>query len=181
MIKHKKVFQNITAVFLPLLLVSLFVVVTSCKNDEDEVEIEQKITHKWYYKVEASEGATITNISHENHISGEAKNTSINGIIGTTWTSGEFSETSIAVPRKHKWVIPMHIKAKAIGTNISSTLKVQIYVDGVLIKEVKDIGLIPNAEARYEFNTNLTKRKGIQIGGRLLKKIKLNNASIIKK
>jgi len=51
MIKHKKVFQNITAVFLPLLLVSLFVVVTSCKNDEDEVEIEQKITHKWYYKV----------------------------------------------------------------------------------------------------------------------------------
>ncbi|CAI8900776.1 hypothetical protein [Chryseobacterium sp. IT-36CA2] len=181
MITQKKVFQNIITVFLPLLLGSLFVLVTSCKHDEDEDEIEQKITHKWYYKVEASEGATITNISHANHISGETKNISINGITGTMWMSSEFSETSIAVPRKHKWIIPMYIKAKANGTNISSALKVQIYVDGVLIKEVKDVGLTPNAEARYEFNTNLKKMKGIQTLGKRLKKIKLNNTSIIKK
>ncbi|PRB01326.1 hypothetical protein CQ046_15720 [Chryseobacterium sp. MYb7] len=179
MITQKKVFQNIIAVFLPLLLGSLFVSVTSCKSNEDE--IEQKIAHKWYYKVEASEGAAITIISYANHVSGETKNISINGISGTTWTSGEFSETSIAVPRKHKWAIPMHIKAKANGTDISSTLKVQIYVDGVLVKEVKDIGLIPSAEARYEFNGNFKKRKGIQKIGEVLKKIKLNNTSIIKK
>jgi hypothetical protein len=171
MIKQKKIFQKSIAVFLPLLLlIGLFVVITSCKNDEDEVE--QKIIHKWYYKVEASEGAIITNISHANHISGEAKNISINGINGTTWMSEEFSETSIAVPGKSRFVIPMHIKAKANGTNISSTLKVQIYVDGVLKKEVKGVGLTPNVEAGYEFNTNLKKKKGIQAGVQLLKKIK---------
>ncbi|CAI8900998.1 hypothetical protein EMIT036CA2_50332 [Chryseobacterium sp. IT-36CA2] len=38
---------------------------------------------------------------------GETKNISI-GISGSMWTSGEFSETSITVPSKHKWVVPMY-------------------------------------------------------------------------
>ncbi|CAI8900941.1 hypothetical protein EMIT036CA2_50331 [Chryseobacterium sp. IT-36CA2] len=35
----------------------------------------------------------------------------------------------------------------------------QIYVDGALKKEVKDVGLVPSAEARYGFITNSKKRK----------------------
>ena len=148
--RKQKQLQKITIGFLSLVLMSLFAMVTSCKDDD--YEVEQEITHKWYYKVEASAGSTITNILHDNHFAhGMEENVSITGINGTTWTSGEFGETTKAVPGKHSSRIPMYIKAKANGKDVYSTLKVQIYVDGVLWKETKDIGQTLNAEANYEY------------------------------
>ncbi|CAI8901054.1 hypothetical protein [Chryseobacterium sp. IT-36CA2] len=147
MTKQKKVFQRFTTVCLAL--VGLLAVLTSCKGNDDDVQRE--ITHKWYYKVEASSGSTINNIIYPNHYEPMSPNVSLTSINGTTWKSPEFErKTWIWSSGKGGEGLFTAIKAKATGVDASSTLKVQIYVNDILVKEMKDVGQTLTAEANYQ-------------------------------
>lgn len=143
MTKQRKVFQRFTTVCLTL--IGLFALVTSCHGEEEKYEV----THKIVFKAEASAGSNITYIAHN----GEGFH-EIN-VSGTTWTSSEITEKDRLrageTVNRTKTVV-----AKATGASASSTLKVQIYVDGVLKKEVITTGQDLKSKADYdvEFKVN---------------------------
>ena len=69
-------------------------------------------------------------------LDGEA-NVQATGVSGTTWSSSEIKVDSGILT----------VKANATGASISSTLKVQILVDGVVKKEVISTGQALTATA----------------------------------
>jgi len=144
MTKQRKVFQRFTTVCLTL--IGLFAVVTSCHGEEEKYEV----AHKIMFKAEASAGSNITHITHNGK--GEVNQIDVSG---TTWTSPEITETNrLRVGETVNWT--KTVIADAIGANASSTLKVQIYVDGVLKKEVITTGkgLTSRADYDVEFKVN---------------------------
>lgn len=152
MTKQKKVFQKIAKVFLLSMLIGSFTIVTSCKDDDFEVKTETK-TYKWYYKVEASPDAVISNIIYSiptiKKLNGIDEVSINSGINSTTWTSPTFEVITESVSGQNGTVHNAKIKAKATSISDSAVLKVQIYVNGVLKKEVKDIGQFLTSEANY--------------------------------
>lgn len=145
MIKQRKVFQRFTTVCLTL--IGLLAVLTSCNNDDEKL---YDVTHKVVYKAEGSAGVNITSVVYSQ--GGYKPITNVNG---STWTSAEFTETKkLAVGRID--YSPVLVAVDATGTSASSTLKVQIYVDGVLKKEVKTSGQVLTADADYsiEYKVN---------------------------
>jgi hypothetical protein len=144
MITQKKVFQKIAVVFLPLLLIGLFAVVTSCHGDEERYEV----SHKIMYKAEVSAGSNLKMVEWTGHFDPPTS------VSGTTWTT----ETTETMRLRVGEIVndPVFINAYATGANSSSTLKVQIYVDGVLKKEVTTTGQDLKSKANYnvEFKVN---------------------------
>lgn len=127
------------------IILGLFTVLISCHRDY-EPELK-KVSSKWYYKVEASPGSTITNIIYANPNFNGGEPVSVTGIKGTSWTSPEFG---LEMMSTHDNFRPnTKIKAKAIGLNDTSTLNVEIYVNGVLVKRSIDVGQILTASAEY--------------------------------
>lgn len=143
MITQKKVFQKIAAIFLPLLMIGLFAIATSCHGDEERYEV----SHKIMYKAEVSAGSNLKSVYWQNHLDPLT-------ISGTVWTNETTETMSLPVGEIRNY--PAVVKAKAIGANASSTLKVQIYVDGVLKKEVITTGQDLEARADYsvEYKVN---------------------------
>lgn len=128
------------------IIMGLFSVLSSCHQDDDP-ELKE-LNFKWHYKVEASPGSVITNIIYQNpHLNG-VEPISVTGINSTSWTSSEFEYKTIA-PAPGNVSLPTKIKAKAIGLNDTSTLNVEIYVNGVLVKKSIDVGQILTASAEY--------------------------------
>lgn len=112
--------------------------VTSCSNDDDNIPGTNK-PHKVVFKAEASAGSNI-----EIAVYGiDGNPTSATSLSGTTWSSPEITSEAGAMSA--------NVAVNAIGASASSTLKVQIWVDGELKKEGTSSGQYLSASAAYSF------------------------------
>ncbi|WP_419868404.1 hypothetical protein [Chryseobacterium sp. CT-SW4] len=127
--------------FVLLLTTMFFGWVTSCSNDDDDNNGGGNAgnSHKVVFKAIASAGSNIDVAVYAY----DSNSTSATSLSGTTWTSPE-----ITVPAG---TYNVNVGATAIGADASSTLKVQIYVDGELKKEGTSSGQILSAQANYTF------------------------------
>lgn len=128
--------KTIKTLVLSVFAVMLFTSLMSCKKDEDQ---PAKSSHKVVFKLEASAGSNITTVVYGY----DTNATTATSLSGTSWTSPE-----ITVPAG---TMTLNIASGATGANASSTLKAQIYVDGVLKKEGTSSGTILSASASYQF------------------------------
>jgi len=119
---------------LALMLASTF---TSCSKDDDNKPAST--SHKVVFKATASAGSNISVAVYAY----DANQTTATSLTGTTWTSPE-----ITVPAG---TVVATAAVSATGANASSSLKVQIYVDGELKKEGTSTGQILSASVTYGF------------------------------
>jgi len=122
--------------FAMLLVCSMLLI--CCGKSKDSPSPSSQ-SHKLLFKAVASAGCDLTNVAYgtDNDI------VSRSSLSGTTWQSDEISVpagTSVAT-----------IAIGADGVDASSTLTVQIYVDGKLKKEGKGYGENLEASATYSF------------------------------
>lgn len=112
---------------------------SSCSKDDAGTPGPSATSHKVQFKAEASAGSDI-----EVAVYGyDANTTTATSLSGTTWKSPEITVpagTSIATAA-----------VNGTGANASSTLKVQVWVDGVMKKEGTSSGAILSAQASYSF------------------------------
>ncbi|KXH85192.1 hypothetical protein [Chryseobacterium kwangjuense] len=144
MTKEKNVFQKIATGFLLLMMAALFTVIISCREEQD-----YEITHRVIYKAEGSAGVQIISARYHGYVG--ANLVSAPNVSGHQWTSPEVTMTHRLPVGKINTEGTLAI-IKATGANASSTLKVQIYVDGALKKEVTVTGQDLNAEAQYDID-----------------------------
>lgn len=120
-----------------LLAVGLVFGISSCSRD-DEGGGGSGGTHKVVFKAVGSEGVVIKTAGYtvgtEIHTKSDL---SVN-----TWSSEEITITGNT---------PLSAIANAIGTGASSTLKVQIFVDGKLVKESTSTGTYLSATAAHNY------------------------------
>lgn len=114
-------------------VLSLVFIFSSCSKDSPAG------THKLQFKVSASAGSdlNIAVYGYDDNIK------TISGLTGTTWQSEEITTTAGAVTAA--------INASAVGVDASSTLKVEIWVDGKKVKEGTGQGPALVAAASYSF------------------------------
>lgn len=130
--------QLLRGTFFVLLAAMLFGFVTSCSKDDDNVNGAGK-SHKVVFKAIASSGANIDVAVYG--IDGNP--TTASSLSGETWSSPEVTSEPGAYNA--------NVAVSAVGTNASSTLKVQIWVDGELKKEGTSSGQYLSASASYVF------------------------------
>lgn len=118
-----------------ILLTALFLGITSSCSDDDD----NGTSHKVVFKAIASSGSDIDVAAYGY----DSTITTATSLSGTTWTSPEITVPAGAVMAS--------VGVNAEGANPSSTLKVQIYVDGELKKEGTSSGEILSAQANYSF------------------------------
>jgi hypothetical protein len=121
---------------LPLLLFALSVV--SCSKSDDDKPSGG--SHKIRMKAEASAGSSMYLIFYVD-AAGESKQ--FTNVSGTSWDSGDLTYGSS--------VQAISFGAAATPKDASSTLKVQIYVDGKLEKESTASGTSLSASTTYYF------------------------------
>lgn len=132
--------QLLRGTFFVLLATMLFGFVTSCSKDDDDNNVNGAgKSHKVVFKAIASSGADIDVAVYG--IDGNP--TTATSLSGTTWTSPEVTSEAGAYNA--------NVAVSAVGTNASSTLKVQIWVDGELKKEGTSSGQYLSASASYVF------------------------------
>lgn len=133
-----KLNQVLRGSYVVLMAAIIFGFVNSCKkdNDDDLSEIE---THKIIFKAEASAGSNISKAVYG--IDGNP--ITVTGLSGTTWSSPELTTEGA--------VYNVNVVVNAIGADASSTLKVQVWVDGVLKKEGVSSGQNLSASTSYTF------------------------------
>lgn len=124
----KHLFLTLTA------LVTL--VLTSCSKKDDA---PAKSSHKVVFKAQTSSDSRI-----EIAVYGyDTKTTTASSLSGSTWTSPELTVpagTAVA-----------NVSVSGIGVNASSSLKVQIFVDGVMKSEGTSTGEALSAGASFQF------------------------------
>lgn len=140
----QKSFQRSTTLFLSLIIIGLFAIVTSCNNDDHSV---YPVTHKVVYKAEGSAGINITSAEY-NDEPGSADFIIVKNINSNVWASPEITSV-ISVGVGKPLAVDAVLRINATGADDSSTLKVQIYVDGVLKKEVVTTGVDLKTETKY--------------------------------
>lgn len=129
-----KNFKRLCLTALPLLMLTILV---SCSKDDDEKPVE---SHKVVFKAESSSDASIMTALFTNATGDITTNSSVNS---TTFTSAELTiPSSIPV---------ISFGANGTGTSSTSTLKVQIWVDGKMVKENVSTGTILSATTTYSF------------------------------
>jgi hypothetical protein len=128
-----KVLQNKFAKFIVLIFVIPLVV--NCSSDDKG---PSNTTKKVIFKAEASTGSSI-NMAVYGY---DATLTTVSSINNQSWTSPE-----ITVPASANVA---SVIANAMGANAASTLKVQVYVNGVLKKEGTSTGTALSATAQYD-------------------------------
>ena len=138
----KKIISTIKLGLLSLMVLSLFAAVTSCSRDEEKYDV----THKVIYKAEVSAGSNITSVQFNEP--GREPKPAVS-ISGTTWVSPEITRTE-KLSVGTAFPLTALADVKATGATISSTLKVQIYVDGILKKEEVVTGQNLKAIAQYD-------------------------------
>jgi len=112
---------------------------TSCSKDDAGTPGPSSTSHKVQFKAEASAGSNI-----EVAVYGyDANTTTATSLSGTTWSSPE-----ITVPAG---TVMATAAVNGTGANASSTLKVQVWVDGVMKKEGTSSGEVLSAQASYSF------------------------------
>ncbi|MFL9833448.1 hypothetical protein [Chryseobacterium terrae] len=133
-IKLNPVFRGL---FVALIAVMVLSFVESCRKDDDVSE-ETK-TQKIVFKAEGSTGVNISKAVYG--IDGNP--ITVTGLSGTTWMSPEITMEGV--------IYNTNVVVNATGMDASSTLKVQIYVDGVLKKEGVSTGTNLSASTSYTF------------------------------
>lgn len=112
---------------------------TACSKDDgaDGPNLNGTEQHKIVFKAETSAGATISHLlyGYDNSM------TSVSGLSNATWVSPE-----VSVPANANMA---NFSVNGVGANANSTLKVQIFVDGILKKEETKTGTILAAQAQY--------------------------------
>ncbi len=135
--KLKQVFKG---TFLMLAAALIFGFVSSCSDDDDDNPVNGAgETHKVVFKAIASSGSNIDVAVYG--IDGNP--TTASSLSGTTWSSPEVTA--------EKGAYTANVAVNAIGTGASSTLKVQIWVDGELKKEGTSSGQYLSASTSYTF------------------------------
>jgi hypothetical protein len=115
------------------------ILLASCGKDDNNTPTPSPTAHKVIFKAEASAGSNIS-IAVYGY---DASTTTASSLSGTTWTSPE-----ITVPAG---TVVASAAVNATGANASSTLKVQVWVDGVMKKEATSSGAFLSAQATYNF------------------------------
>lgn len=119
---------------LTLMFASIF---TGCSKDDDHKP--SSTSHKVIFKATASAGSNISVAVYGY----DNTPTSATGLSGTTWTSPE-----INVPAG---TVLTTATVNAMGANASSSLKVQVFVDGEFKKEGTSTGQALTASVSYSF------------------------------
>ncbi len=134
----KKLNFKINPFVLSIFIVLLFV---GCSDDDNGGSgSPTPSTFEIVFKAEASAGSTLNTCT----FGYDSTLTSASSIGGTTWSS-----TTITAPSNATIAT---VSMNAIGNNSSSTLKVQIYVNGILKKEAFSTGTALAAIAQYNLN-----------------------------
>lgn len=136
--KKMKLKNVLKGSFVMVMAALVFGFVTACSNDDDDIPGTNK-THKVVFKAEASAGSNI-----EIAVYGiDGNPTTATSLSGTTWSSPEITTEAGAMSA--------NVAINAIGASTSSTLKVQIWVDGELKKEGTSSGQYLSASASHTF------------------------------
>lgn len=120
-----------------ILVISIFSFVGCSRDSSDDAPPATSTTHKVVFKAEVSAGSSISQATYGY----DSSFTSASSLSGVTWSSPE-----ITVPAN---TTAVSATVYAIGNSASSTIKTQIYVDGVLKKEATGSGEALIAHAAY--------------------------------
>lgn len=134
-IKLNQVFKGL---FVAVITVMVLSFVESCRKDDDDASENIK-TQKVVFKAEGSSGVNISKAVYG--IDGNP--ITVNGLSGATWTSPELTAEGV--------VYNTNVVVNATGVDATSTLKVQIWVDGQLKKESVSSGMTLSASTSYTF------------------------------
>lgn len=134
-IKLNQVFKGL---FVAVITVMVLSFVESCRKDDDNTSEDIK-TQKVVFKAEGSSGVNISKAVYG--IDGNP--ITVNGLSGATWTSPELTAEGV--------VYNTNVVVNATGVDATSTLKVQIWVDGQLKKESVSSGMTLSASTSYTF------------------------------
>ncbi len=121
-----------------LLIVAVSFTFAACSKNNQRTP--GNLSHKVIFKAEASAGSFINMVVYGYDVT----LTPVSGINAPIWTSPE-----ITVPPNASIA---SITANALGVNTSSSLKVQVYVNGLLKKEGISTGTALSATAHYNLN-----------------------------
>lgn len=127
--------KNIAKILSLSFIVLAATVLFSCKKDNNNSG-----TYKVKFKAETSSGAKLSSVIYTSETGDIITNSSVN--------SSSFSSTELTIPSSVKVI---SFTANGIGESAGSTLKVQIYVDGNLVKENVGTGTTLSATANYSF------------------------------
>lgn len=129
-----KSIKKLLLVALPLLAMVVFF---GCSKDDDEAPSG---SHKVVFKAETSSDATMSVVVYTNESGDQTANSSVNS---STYTSAE-----LTIPASIPYIA---FAANGTGTSSSSTIKVQIWVDGKMVKENTGMGTALTATTGYAF------------------------------
>lgn len=132
--------SNFKIARLVLSVFALFILIGCSNDDNGGSSTPSPSTREIVFKAVASAGSTL-NASTYGY---DSTLTNASSIGGTTWTSITITAPSSASVAT--------ISMNAMGSNATSTLKVQIYVNGVLKKEGLSTGTALSATAQYNLN-----------------------------
>lgn len=128
--------KNTFRIVASLAILAGLICFTSCSKKDSSPSGK---SHKVIFKAIASEGSNIQQAAY----GVDVDLTTVSSLQGTTWTSPEITSPAGAVNA--------NVNVEGYGASASSTLKVQIYVDGVLKKEASSSGEVLVAIASYKF------------------------------
>lgn len=136
--KKIKLSRVCKGLFVAVMTVMVLSFVESCRKDDDDDDEDIK-TQKVVFKAEGSSGVNISKAVYG--IDGNP--ITVNGLSGATWTSPEVIAEGV--------VYNTNVVVNATGVDATSTLKVQIWVDGQLKKESVSSGMTLSASTSYSF------------------------------
>lgn len=126
----KTISKTLSLSFIVLAVTILF----SCKKEDNSG------THKVKFKAETSSGAKLTSVLYTNETGDITTNSTLN--------SSSFSSSELTIPSS----IPViTFSASGTGASAGSTIMVQIWVDGNLVKESVGTGTALSATTTYSF------------------------------
>ncbi|SHG09089.1 hypothetical protein [Pedobacter caeni] len=123
---------------LSLSLILSLTLLFACKKDKDDAPSNG--THKVVFKAIGSAG---TKVSTAVYTDGSGKTETFTSLDTQNWTSSEYT-----IPSSARSV---HFGANGIGVDASSTLVVEIWVDGVKAADGKSTGKILSSSASLSF------------------------------
>lgn len=129
--------RNIPKSMAKLLSVAFAAMLFSACSKGGDTEPGTNASRKIMFKAEASAGSALHMVVYGY----DTDLTTISSLGGTTWTSPEITTPAGATVAS--------ITVNARGANPASTLKVQVYVDGILKKETGSMGTALSATAQY--------------------------------
>lgn len=127
--------KNIAKILSLSFIVLAVTILFSCKKDNNNDG-----THKVKFKAETSSDAKLSSVVYTSATGDLTTNSSVN--------SSSFASAELTIPSS----IPIiSFGANGTGASAGSTLKVQIWVDGVMVKENIGTGTALSATTSYSF------------------------------